>query len=70
MHDDYMLCKVTLGVLKGASKLNALLLLLLLIMWKQDPGLVALCLPDGCRYQVAVRAWTPWTSGDNLGNTG
>jgi hypothetical protein len=30
MYDDYMLCKVTLGVLKGTSKLNALLLLLLL----------------------------------------
>jgi hypothetical protein len=28
MYDDYMLCKVTLGVLKGASKLNVLLLLL------------------------------------------
>ena len=31
LNDDYMLCKVTLGVLKGASKLNVLLLLLLLI---------------------------------------
>ena len=30
LNDDYMLCKVTLGVLKGASKLNVLLLLLLL----------------------------------------
>ena len=29
MYDDYMLCKVTLGVLKGTSKLNVLLLLLL-----------------------------------------
>ena len=29
LNDDYMLCKVTLGVLKGASKLNVLLLLLL-----------------------------------------
>ena len=29
LNDDYMLCKVTLGVLKGASKLNGLLLLLL-----------------------------------------
>jgi hypothetical protein len=28
---DYMLCKVTLGVLKGASKLNVLLLLLLFL---------------------------------------
>jgi hypothetical protein len=28
MYDDYTLCKVTLGVLKGASKLNVLLLLL------------------------------------------
>ena len=28
LNDDYMLCKVTLGVLKGASKLNVLLLLL------------------------------------------
>ena len=27
LNDDYMLCKVTLGVLKGASKLNVLLLL-------------------------------------------
>ena len=27
-----MLCKVTLGVLKGASKLNVLLLLLLLVV--------------------------------------
>ena len=26
IYDDYMLCKVTLGVLKGASKLNVLLL--------------------------------------------
>jgi hypothetical protein len=25
LNDDYMLCKVTLGVLKGASKLNVLL---------------------------------------------
>ena len=30
MYDDYMLCKVTLGVLKGAPKLNVLLLLLLI----------------------------------------
>ncbi|CAL8323621.1 unnamed protein product [Boreogadus saida] len=29
MYDEYMFCKVTLGVLKGASKLNVLLLLLL-----------------------------------------
>ena len=29
IHDDYMLCKVTLGVLKGASKLNVLLVLVL-----------------------------------------
>ena len=27
LNDDYMLCKVSLGVLKGASKLNVLLLL-------------------------------------------
>jgi hypothetical protein len=27
IYDDYMLSKVTLGVLKGASKLNVLLLL-------------------------------------------
>ena len=26
LNDDYMLCKVTLGVLKDASKLNVLLL--------------------------------------------
>ena len=32
MYDDYMLCKVTLGVLKGASKLNVLLLLLFIII--------------------------------------
>ena len=32
LNDDYMLCKVTLGVLKGASKLNVLLLLLLLLL--------------------------------------
>ena len=32
IYDDYMLCKVTLGVLKGASKLNVLLLLLLLLL--------------------------------------
>jgi hypothetical protein len=25
LNEDYMLCKVTLGVLKGASKLNVLL---------------------------------------------
>ena len=29
LNDDSMLCKVTFGVLKGASKLNLLLLLLL-----------------------------------------
>jgi hypothetical protein len=29
MYDDYMLCKVTLGVLKGASKLNVLLLFII-----------------------------------------
>ena len=38
LNDDYMLCKVTLGVLKGASKLNVLSLLLLpfcpeMIVW-------------------------------------
>ena len=32
LNDDYMHCKVTLGVLKGASKLNVLLLLLLLLV--------------------------------------
>ena len=31
LNDDYMLCKVSLGVLKGASKLNVLLLLLSLV---------------------------------------
>ena len=35
IYDDYMLCKVTLGVLKGASKLNVLLLLLLLLLTVQ-----------------------------------
>ena len=29
MYDDYMLCKVTLGVLKGASKLNVLLFIII-----------------------------------------
>ena len=28
MYDDYMLCKVTLGVLKGASKLNVLFIII------------------------------------------
>ena len=37
LYDDYMLRKVTLGVLKGASKLNVLLLLLL--SWIVIPGL-------------------------------
>ena len=32
MYDDYMLCKVTLGVLKGASKLNVLLLFIIIIL--------------------------------------
>ena len=27
IYDDFMLCKVTLGALKGASKLNVLLLM-------------------------------------------
>jgi hypothetical protein len=38
MYDDYMLCKVTLGVLKGASKLNVLLLLLLLLLCIREAG--------------------------------
>ena len=33
IYDDYMLCKVTLGVLKGASKLNVLLFIIL-IEWR------------------------------------
>jgi hypothetical protein len=28
LNDDYMLCKVSLGVLKGASKLNVLLFII------------------------------------------
>ena len=28
MYDDYMLCKVTLGVLKGASKLNGIIIII------------------------------------------
>jgi hypothetical protein len=38
MYDDYMLCKVTLGVLKGASKLNVLLLNVLLYTYTHKNG--------------------------------
>ena len=57
LNDDYMLCKVTLGVLKGASKLNVLLLLLLFILETQIPTIS----------EKPVKAWRiSWTTASGI----
>ena len=50
MYDDYMLCKLTLGVLKGASKLNVLLLFII----KVNCILLELCGVFTARHQRVI----------------
>ena len=59
LNDDYMLCKVTLGVLKGASKLNVLLLLLLLDRESAQIRRyhLVICLPRCHENTIATSHW-------------